>query len=315
MIKRSLVGLSFVLAAASSFAQQTISIAWPYAMSHGTTPLMYPLMQEANRLQSQYRFVIEAKPGASGLIAVNHMNQSPADRVAVIAPAFIDLAIQNKVNESDYDYMVGLGDMCFVLWNKYGNESKGLRSLQGTKEIVLGNVGWGNSGHLVALEIANRYDLKVRNIVFKSNQEGLINLAQDGGVTQVQEGPSAWAALKNQAAVQANPLAVTCNQRHRALPAVKTLQEQGIKADGPWIILVANREMPAQKREFISRILNLSLTNIGAERIMELANLHPVVFQEDSNVTAYYNRKSASQKALLKKYQSTIDADRGTTGK
>jgi tripartite-type tricarboxylate transporter receptor subunit TctC len=315
MFKNILVGLALSAASTLSFAQQTISIAWPYAMSHGTTPLMYPLLQEANRLQSQYQFVIESKPGASGLIAVNHMNQSPTNRVAVIAPAFVDLAIQNKVNEADYDYMVGLGDMCFALWNKHGNKSQGLRSLKGTKEIVLGNVGWGNSGHLVALEIADRYNLTVRNIVFKSNLEGLVNLSQDGGITQVQESPEAWNALRDRAMIQAKPLAITCSQRHRALPSVKTLREQGIEADGPWIILIANREMPEQKREFIARILNLALTNIGAERTMELANLHPVVFQEDTDVAAYYNRKSTRQKFLLQKYRSVIDADRGTTNK
>lgn len=313
MIKKTLVSVAFVLASMSAFAQQTISVAWPYSMSHGTTPLMHPLLQEANRLQSQYQFVLEAKPGASGLLAVNHMNQSPSTRVAVIAPAFVDLVIQNKVVESDYNYMVGLGDMCFALWNKYGNKSQGLRSLKGTKEIVLGNVGWGNSGHLVALEIADRYELTVRNIVFKSNLEGLINLAQDGGITQVQESPEAWLSLQGQAKVQAKPLAITCGQRHRALPTVKTLQEQGIKADGPWIILIANREMPAQRREFITQILNLALTNIGADRIMELANLHPLVFQQDSDVEAYYYKKSARQKSLLQKYRSLIEADQGIT--
>lgn len=313
MFKRGLVAIAFSLASLSSFSQQVISIAWPYSTSHGTTPIMHPLIAEANSLQSQYKFILEAKPGANGLIAINHMNQMPTSRVAVIAPAFVDLAMQNKVNENDYDYLVGLGDMCFVLWNKYGNQTQGLRSLQNTNEIVLGNVGWGNSGHLVALEIASKYNLKVRNIVFKSNKEGLLNLAQDGGVTQVQESVDSWNSIKDRAVVKANPLAITCEQRLKQLPTVRTLKEQGIQADGPWIILVANKEMPAQQRKFIGNILNLSLKNIGAERALELANLHPVVFHEDTDVTAYYQRKSSQQKVLLKKYQALINADSGAT--
>jgi tripartite-type tricarboxylate transporter receptor subunit TctC len=240
------------------------------------------------------------------------MYASSANRVAVIAPDFVQMVYENKIKEDDYRYLVGLGDFCFAIWNKYSDPVRGLEGLRGTGEIVLGNVGWGNAGHLVALEIADKYGLTVRNIVFKSNFEGLVNLTQGGGVTQVQESVKAFDSLKSQAVVQANPVAVTCTQRRKEMPTVKTMAEQGITAQGPWHIIIANKEMPAETQQAVTKILNKALVTLGEDKILELSNLHPIVFQKNTDVNAYYKRKSTAQKNLLQKYQSKIDADRGT---
>ncbi len=315
MIKNFLIAIALTMVSVASSAQQTISIAWPYSMSHGTTALMFPLLEEANRSQSQYNFILESKPGAQGQLALGHMNQLPASRMAVIAPDFVQLATAGKIREDDYQYLVGLGDFCFAIWNKYSDSEKGLAGLKGTGEIVLANVGWGNAGHLVALELASKYNLTVKNVVFKSNFEGLVNLTQNGGVTQVQESVKAFDSLKSQAVVQAKPLAVTCSTRRKELPNVKTMAEQGITTSGPWHIIIANKEMPAETQQSITSILNRALVALGEDKILEISNLHPLVFQKNKDVDAYYKKKSTAQKELLKKYQPIIDADRGFSEK
>lgn len=315
MIKQFLVAITMAAACVSVSAQQTISIVWPYSMSHGTTALMFPLLEEANRSQNQYNFILESKPGAQGQIALDYMNQQPASRMAVIAPDFVNLAHDGKIREDDYRYHVGLGDFCFAIWNKYSDPEQGLAGLKGTKEIVLGNVGWGNAGHLVALEIATKYDLKVKNVVFKSNFEGLVNLTQNGGVTQVQESVKAFDSLKSQAVIPAKPLAVTCSTRRKEMPHVKTMAEQGITSSGPWHIVISNKDMPADTQQNLTNILNRSLVALGEDKILEISNLHPIVFQKNKDVNAYYKAKSTAQKTLLKKYQPIIDADRGFTDK
>ena len=315
MIKKFLVAIALAATYLGASAQQTISIVWPYSMSHGTTALMFPLLEEANKSQNQYNFILESKPGAQGMIALDYMNQQPANRMAVIAPDFVQLAYDGKIREDDYRYHVGLGDFCFAIWNKYSDSEQGLAGLKGTKEIVLANVGWGNAGHLVALEIASKYDLKVRNVVFKSNFEGLVNLTQNGGVTQVQESVKAFDSLKSQAVTTAKPLAVTCSTRRKEMPHVKTMAEQGITSSGPWHIVISNKDMPADTQQNLTNILNRSLAVIGEDKILEISNLHPIVFQKNKDVNAYYKTKSTAQKALLKKYQPIIDADRGFSEK
>lgn len=311
MIKNFLIAITLAMVSVSSSAQQTISIAWPYSMSHGTTALMFPLLEEANRSQNQYNFILESKPGAQGQLALGHMNQLPASRMAVIAPDFVQLAHDGKIREDDYKYLVGLGDFCFAIWNKYSDSEKGLAGLKGTGEIVLGNIGWGNAGHLVALEIASKYNLTVKNVVFKSNFDGLVNLTQNGGVTQVQESVKAFDSVKSQALTPAKPLAVTCSTRRKEMPNVKTMAEQGITTSGPWHIIIANKEMPADTQKAITAVINRALITLGEDKILEVSNLHPLVFQKNKDVDAYYKIKSTAQKALLQKYQPIIDADRG----
>lgn len=316
MIKKLLVAVAMAAAYVSASAQQNISIVWPYSMSHGTTALMFPLLEEANRSQSQYNFIIESKPGAQGLVALDYMNQQPTSRLAVIAPDFVQLSFDNKIKEEDYRYLVGLGDFCFAIWNKYSTPEQGLAGLRGTGEIVLGNVGWGNAGHLVALEIASKYDLKVRNIVFKSNFEGLVNLTQNGGVTQVQESVKAFDSLRSRAVTEAKPLAITCSARRKEMPNVKTMAEQGITSSAPWHIVIANKDMPAETQKTLTDILNRALLALGEDKILEISNLHPIVFQKNKDVNEYFRNKSSAQKALLKKYQAVIEADRfGSTTK
>jgi tripartite-type tricarboxylate transporter receptor subunit TctC len=315
MIKNFLMAITLAIVSVSSSAQQTISIAWPYGMSHGMTALMYPLLEEANRSQNQYNFILESKPGANGQLALGHMNQQPASRMAVIAADFVQLVVDGKVREDDYKYLVGLGDLCFVIWDKYTDSDRGLAGLKGTGEIVLANVGWGNAGHLIALEIASKHNLTVKNIVYKSNFEGLVNLTQNGGITQVLESVKAFDNVKSQALTPAKPLAITCSTRRKEMPNVKTMAEQGITTSGPWNIIIANKEMPVDTQKAITAVINRALITLGEEKILEISNLHPLVFQKNKDVDSYYKTKSTAQKALLQKYQSVIDTDRGFSEK
>ena len=315
MIKNLLIAITLAMISVSSSAQQTISIAWPYSMSHGATALMIPLLEDANRSQNQYNFILESRPGANGQLALGHMNQLPALRMAVIAPAFVQLAVDGKIREDDYRYLVGLGEMCFAVWMKNADAVRGFDSIKNQGEITVGNVGWGNASHLIALDVAEKYNMKVRNIVFKSNREGLFNLAQDGGVTLVVDRPDAFDDLRSHARTQAYPAAITCGQRVTRWPNTKTLKEQGINAVSPWLVIVANKEMPADTQNAITAVINRALIKLGEEKILEISSLHPVVFQKNKDVEVFYKTKATAQKTLLQKYQSVIDADRGFSEK
>jgi tripartite-type tricarboxylate transporter receptor subunit TctC len=119
--------------------------------------------------------------------------------------------------------------------------------------------------------------------------------------------------LRDRASVQANPAAVTCGQRVKAWPNTKTLAEQGIQAKAPWLIVSANKAMPAEIQRDITDILNQAIVKVGSDKIMELSNLHPVVFHKNKSVDDFYKERATLQKILLKKYQPIIDADRGVT--
>lgn len=315
MIRSILVALIGGLLAASVQARINISLAWPYSPSHGATPAILALVGEANKSQNHYNFVFEPKPGADGFVAIQHMNQLPSNRLSVIAAGFVDLVMQGKIIESDYEHVVGLGDMCFAVWMKNADPVQGFDSIKNQGEITIGNVAWGNASHLIALTVAEKYNMKVRNIVFKSNREGLLNLAQDGGVTMVVDKPDAFNDLKSQARTPAYPAATTCNQRISQWPNTKTLKEQGINAIAPWLIITSNKEMPLETRAAVQEILDQSIARLGSIKFLELGSLYPLVFYKNTNIKNFYQERASLQKILITKFRPIIDADRGVASK
>jgi tripartite-type tricarboxylate transporter receptor subunit TctC len=56
-----------------AFAEQIVPIVWPYSMASTQANALRLIIENANSSQSKYQFVLEAKPGAGGAIAVNHV--------------------------------------------------------------------------------------------------------------------------------------------------------------------------------------------------------------------------------------------------
>lgn len=314
-MKKLLVALAILASAiTSSWAKTNITIVYPYSTTHSTAPLFFTLVEEMNKVQNRYNFVFEIKPGADGLIAVNHMNQDPGTRVAVIAAAFVDNVDNNKILESDYVHMVGLGNMCLAVFSKTGNEKQGVLSMSRRETITVGTVGWANAAHLTALNIGEKLGVPVRNIVFRSNRDALINLLQDGGVTFVLDRIDALKGLEDKGVIKPNIVGVTCNQRIASAAHIPTMSEQGITAPAPWIIVTSNKAMPTDLRTSVTNIMHRALQQIGAQKVWELSSLEPLIFHNFS-VNDFYNQKANAQRELTKKYQNLIDDDRGKTSK
>ena len=92
-----LAGISF-----ATHATETITIVNPYSPGHSATPAMLRIIQEANSLQKEFSFVIEFKPGGNQIIAVRHMDAMPQNRLAIIAPAFVENTLKGDLNQADY---------------------------------------------------------------------------------------------------------------------------------------------------------------------------------------------------------------------
>lgn len=313
MIKKLALMAIAMAVSASVYARETIGISFPYAPTHSITPLFFPLIEGMNAKQDKYNFVLESKPGGNGVIALRHMDQSPNNRVAVIAAAFVDNVDEGKVRESDYVHIVGLGDMCQSVAFRDGDESVGIKSLQGkVKEITLGGVGWGNSSHLIGLNVGEMLNVPVRNIVFKSNREGLMNMFNDDGVNYVFDGTANIRTVPPSAKVTPKILAVACSKRLTELPHVKTLAEQGITAPGPWAAITTNRQMSESRRQEIAMLFENELKSIGEDKVQKLSTLKPLVFTKQS-VDSFYEKKASAARAHLARYRNKINADRGTT--
>lgn len=290
--------------ALASWSSEVIAIQSPYSASHSGTSALFKIIDQANLLQSKYRFILEFKPGGEQIIAVKQLDDRPNDRLAIVAPKFVEHIESKKLNADDYVPVHALGDACWAVISNLGNSSQGLSSLQGVKEVVVGGVGFGNAAHLTALQIAEKFQFNVRYIPFKSNFDALVLMASDNSVNMVIERVASFNQLKDK-----NPnikiLAMSCPTRHPDVPNVKTLKEQGVLAPYVFNILVAHQHMNTNRRRELDQILTQATHIVGSAEIQKLSDMRPPQF-DNVSVTKYTNDSLGLVRLLLNKHQAAV---------
>ncbi len=296
-MKKILFVLS-MLASSVSYAAETIKIYSPYSPGHSATPALFKVVDEANNMQSVYKFIVEFKPGGNQMIAVRSLDENS---LAIIAPAYVENVESGKLKESDYKPVHAFGDACWaVITNK---------PLAGQKEFTVGGVGFGNAAHLTSLALGDKYNFNVRYVVFKSNNDALINMTGNNGVELVIDKYESYEGLKTK-----NPklqmVAASCPTRLPQEPKIKTLKEIGIDAPYIFNITMAHSSMPEARRKSISVILHSATEKVGEKEIYNLSAMRPPQFSGIS-VDDFYTNSVKQVRRLQQKYKQQIDIAQG----
>jgi tripartite-type tricarboxylate transporter receptor subunit TctC len=297
----------FYLACAFSslvLATETISIMSPYSASHSGTPAMFRIINEANSQQKDYNFILEFRPGGEQIIAVNSLNEQPQNRLAIVAPKFVEHVMAGRLRQNDYIPIHALGDACWAVITNVGEGQKGINSLRGIKELTVGGVGIGNAAHITALELADKFNFKVRDIPFKSNFDALILLVSDQSINMVLERTNSYLQYREK-----NPnvtvLGMSCPRRHPDLPDMPTLIEQGLQTPYVFNVTMAHISMPENKRRQLSQILNKATETVGAQEIFKLSDMTPPILNKQKTED-YYNSRFNFMSKLIKKHESEL---------
>lgn len=292
-MRKFILGI-FAAFALTANATEVIKVYSPYSPGHSGTPAMLRILEKANQSQSIYKFVLEFRPGGNQIIAVKAMDENS---LSVIAPAYVENVESGKLNADDYRPVYAFGDACWaVVTNK---------PLKGSKEFVVGGVGYGNAAHLTALALGEKFGFDVRYIVFKANNDALVNMAGNNGVEFVIDKYEGYEALQTK-----NPkmqmVAASCPTRLPQAPNVKTLKQLGVDAPYVFNIIIAHKDMQEGRRKALSIILNDATLAIGADEIFRLSAMRPPIFD---NVSAedFYNTSVNQVKRLQNKYRSKIE--------
>ena len=281
-----------------AFASETIKIYSPYSPGHSATPALFKILDIANSNQNVYKFVLEFKPGGNQTIAVRSLDEHS---LAIIAPAFVENVEAGRLKEENYAPVYSLGDACWaVVTNK---------PLTGQKEFVVGGVGFGNAAHLTALALGEKHKFDVRYIIFKSNNDALVNMAGNNGVEFVIDRYEGYENLrtKNQ---NMNMVAASCPVRLPQAPKVKTLKEMGVDAPYIFNIVIAQKQMPEARRKAIGIILHDATAQLGEKEAFTLSAIRPSQFDKIS-VEEFYSRSIAQVKRLQTKYRDQINKAQG----
>lgn len=288
----------------SAWATETISIYSPYSPSHSGTPATQKILQVANDLQTDFKFNLKFKPGGQQLIAVKELDRNAGNSLSVVAPKFVEHISSGKVSKNDYVPVFALGDACWVIISNLGETSKGVASLAGNTEIIVGGVGFGNATHLTSLQLGEKFNFKPRYITFKSNFDALVLMVGKGEVNMVVERFSSYEQFKDKAKI--NVLAASCPTRLPQAPEIKTLKEQGIEAPFVFNIFVAHASMDPAKRQKIKAVLESAAKTVGESEILKLSDMKPPIFANIS-IENYYESSLNTVAKLLTKHKKSVD--------
>lgn len=291
---KKIVASILMLFSVNVLAQETIKIYSPYSPAHSGTPAMLRIVDEANARQNSFRFVLEFKPGGNQVIAVKSMESEPQTSLSIIAPAYVENVATGKIDSSNHISVHSLGDACWMV--AINKELK--------DEVVVGGVGIGNAAHLTSLALAEKFKFNVRYVVFRSNNDALVNMAGDNGVNFVIDRFEAVDGMMKMNS-KIKPFAASCPIRLPQAPKIKTLKEMGIKSPYIFNIAIASKEMPEEKRKNISNILNQATQAIGEEQIYNLSAMKPPMFRKVSD-QQFFDESVALVRELQLKYKDKI---------
>ena len=301
----TLTALSFSVQAA-----ETITIMFGAGPSQPTAAPYRKMLEIANDMQKKYNFIMEFKPGGNGVISLKTMDLSPENRLATVAPAFVENAKVGLINEADYTPVATQGDACWAIITNIGDTKKGVASLKGQKEITVGGTGFGNAAHITSLILGEEYGFKVRYIVYKANFDALVNMAGGENINFVLERVSNYKIFKAK-----NPklqiLGINCNQRNETMPEVRTLKEQGFTTPTIFMSTVANVKMPESKRNEITAILEEAQAKVGQKYLLEMADLNPPQFNKPRlSVSEFFDHRVLQMKVYTHRYERQINESR-----
>jgi hypothetical protein len=288
-------------------AKETIIILNPQGPSHSGTPQLLALVEESNRIQNQYRFVTEFKPGAFESIALRELNNFPQTRLSTMTNASIESIDRGFINENDVVPVFSQGDSCWAVIGVF-NKNIGLDIYKSVQEIVVGGPAIGGATHLAALEIGRKYKIPVRYIVYKSNFDAFIDMVGNREINFILERVQNYKVFKDKNK-NLQMVAMSCPRRHPDAPLVKTLSEHGINTPFIWQQIVSNKHMdPARMAEF-NTIFTQATRNIGLAKIQQLSDQTPPMFNNVDSKTHYY-QSFFKLKAYRAKYANEIATSR-----
>lgn len=289
-------------------AREIVTVYSPYSPSHAGTNATRKVFDVANASQSKYQFFLEFKPGAQGVLALKEIENDANNKMAIIHAAFVDNAEKKMINESDYVPVHALGDACWAVVSVNGNPQQGVASLASANELVVGSVGFGNATHITALQIGARYNVPVRFVPFKSNNDAMMAMVGGHGVTFSLERVVIVEQFREK-----NPnlkmLGMSCPVRHSDAPTVKTLREQGIVAPSVFNTIVASHRMSRERVREIGSILDQATLTVGADEIRRLSDFRPAVFDQIS-AEEFHRSRVALIKRLRQQHRSSIEESR-----
>ncbi len=173
-MKKFLLSIAIALAAFSSHAQQQISIVWPFGMGDTQAQYSRSLVEELNKNQKAYTFILENRPGAGATIGAKHVASTPNSILSASTAFFVRPNFYPEESHSVADFrplMTQCAAPMVIVSKRYRNWNE----VDKSKSINIGISGLGATSHLMAMEIVKQYP-NAQPVPYKGTRDASIDV-------------------------------------------------------------------------------------------------------------------------------------------
>lgn len=227
-------------------AQERIPSIWAFNIANIQGTYYRAILEEANRIQNKYEFVVEHKPGAGGEIGAVYVNSQRTALLGTAAAYFVRPYLYNT------NYSFDQFKPIHVMANSPAalvTKDRSLQDITGQSKISIGTAGPGSGTHLYALKFKEYFpDKDIAIVAYKSSTEALQDVL--GGHIDL-----TFEFLGDAEAKGARVLGVTGRNKIKNYPLLKDIGYAN-QADlvGVYLILV-KADMPVLQYREIQSIL------------------------------------------------------------
>ena len=156
-------------------AKEPITLAYSWGAGDNAANFYRALVAEANKLQNQYTFLFDTKPGAGGTVAANFTTNNPTNTLWINSSAgFIRPNLFPAESHSMADFRSIL-PMCVSPFVISSAKYKSWKEVPKDANLSIGMSGMGTTTHLVSIQIAKNYP-NLNIVPFKSTSEALLGV-------------------------------------------------------------------------------------------------------------------------------------------
>lgn len=176
-MKKFLVAAALTAMAAVAQAAEEIKIVWGFSIGSNQANTVRILIEEANKIQDRYKFVLENKTGAGGSIAANYALQNSSDTVVAmsssffIRPAFVKDGAHN-LDQFQAVFVQATGAPLGLVSGKY-------KTITELEKLAVANIaiaGPGSISDIMAASMSAGMP-NIKRIPFKSMVDGTVAAA------------------------------------------------------------------------------------------------------------------------------------------
>jgi tripartite-type tricarboxylate transporter receptor subunit TctC len=256
--------------------------------------------------------VVQNKPGANGILAINYLKGLPADGQNVMSIGMSQMTITPYVHKQmpydpikDFDGVAVIGTSPLVLVVPAGTGVTKLADLEKVAKAQAGGLNFGSPGkgspaHLLTTALAESMRWPATHVPFVGEAAGLTALM--GQQIQVMTLVIGTAAAQVKAG-KLVPLAVFAGERSSLMPDVPTIAEAGgpkALARPAWIAIVAKKGTPPDILAKLNDATNKCLGDSAYATRMNSMNV-TLTSSKPSDVTVWAERDIAVWKPLIDK--------------